>query len=574
MEINAPLLVRMLLRVSSGQQLDADGDLAVQRNIVTAYIAKHREWMLDTVKPEYYEGGVSGYKNSVKNRQALQDILADAENREFQILVCYKDDRLGRREDEIPQYIKKLASFGVLIFTVKDGCITPQNHTDSLINFIRYWHAEGASRDTSQRVKDTARENVRLGKNQGGKAPYGYHLVFSGEFSKHQRALKKKVIDPERAEIVRYMYNLAGSCGYGYSKITSLLNEDERLRLLSPNGIAWKSGTVRDILRNPIYTGYLAYNRRTRVDGHFITLDHTKWILSEKCDPNIRIIDPALWNRVQELREMRRNAVTPQKKNASAVSTGTGRALPLLDILYCGSCGRKMINGSKYNYWTTKDGIKHRSRVGCYRCPTKHQGGLCQGKALYRADDLETGIFAFVTDCLTAIQDNTFLSDKLAEENCSRKKIISEKKKALATRIKSLQRDIEILEESIPKALRGEISFSSEHLSELIHKAKEKREHLNNIMKEFAHETMDCNTYPDSTGNLPAEKSPTGHITDLPPWPKAFMDSSVAEKCAVVNRLISRIDICNENIHIHSRICLDRLPFRNPAYKMVSKQGL
>ena len=37
--------VRMLLRVSSNQQLEADGDLSVQRRIVKEYIQKQEDWM-------------------------------------------------------------------------------------------------------------------------------------------------------------------------------------------------------------------------------------------------------------------------------------------------------------------------------------------------------------------------------------------------------------------------------------------------------------------------------------------------------------------------------------------------
>ena len=39
--------VRMLLRVSSNQQLEADGDLSVQRRIVSEYVAKQSDWKLD-----------------------------------------------------------------------------------------------------------------------------------------------------------------------------------------------------------------------------------------------------------------------------------------------------------------------------------------------------------------------------------------------------------------------------------------------------------------------------------------------------------------------------------------------
>ena len=75
----------MLLRVSSNQQLEVDGDLSVQREIVKEYILKHDDWELDD--KEYFEGSNSGYKNSVVNRDILQEALNDAKNREYDILV-------------------------------------------------------------------------------------------------------------------------------------------------------------------------------------------------------------------------------------------------------------------------------------------------------------------------------------------------------------------------------------------------------------------------------------------------------------------------------------------------------
>ena len=41
-------IVRILLRVSSDQQLEADGDLSIQRKIVVEEVKKHDEWILDS----------------------------------------------------------------------------------------------------------------------------------------------------------------------------------------------------------------------------------------------------------------------------------------------------------------------------------------------------------------------------------------------------------------------------------------------------------------------------------------------------------------------------------------------
>ena len=111
--------VRILLRVSSDQQLEANGDLSIQRKLVVEEVKKHEKWILDS--KEYFEGSNSGYKNSVADRDVLQEALRDAENREYDILLTYKDDRLGRRMLEVPQYIMSLKKFEVDVYTVKDG---------------------------------------------------------------------------------------------------------------------------------------------------------------------------------------------------------------------------------------------------------------------------------------------------------------------------------------------------------------------------------------------------------------------------------------------------------------------
>ena len=80
--------VRMLLRVSSGQQLEADGDLSVQRRILKEYIKAQPDWVLD--EKEYFEGSKSAFKNTAEEREVLQEILKDAKDGAFDILVPYR----------------------------------------------------------------------------------------------------------------------------------------------------------------------------------------------------------------------------------------------------------------------------------------------------------------------------------------------------------------------------------------------------------------------------------------------------------------------------------------------------
>jgi len=263
----------MLLRVSSNQQLEPDGDLSVQREIVKDYVKKHEEWQLDS--KEYFEGSNSGYKNSVADRNVLQNALQDAQAKEYDILVAYKDDRIGRLMWEIGAYVMALKKCGVDIYTVKDGCISPETDDTmgQMMLALRYGNAQKQSADTGMRVKDTAQKLVQKGKFMGGKAPYGYKLELSGEISKHGRALHHLVIVPEQAEVVSYIYDLSLNKEYGSSKIASVLNRHETYKNLAPND-TWKGGTITSILTNPIYAGHTAYKRRERINGQYHRLDN------------------------------------------------------------------------------------------------------------------------------------------------------------------------------------------------------------------------------------------------------------------------------------------------------------
>ena len=275
--------VRMLLRVSSNQQLEADGDLSVQRQLVKDYISGQIDWKLD--EKEYFEGSNSGYKNAVADRDVLQEALQDAKAKEYDILVVYKDDRIGRRMWEIGAYVMSLKSFGVDIYTVKDGCISPESDDimGQMMLALRYGNAQKSSSDTGMRVKDTAQKLVQKGKFMGGKAPYGYKLELSGEVSKHGRALHHLVVVPEQAEVVKYIYELSLHKEYGATKITKILSEHEVYKNRAPRDI-WKSGTITSILTNPIYAGYTAYKRRERIDGKYHKLDSKDWVFAEKPD--------------------------------------------------------------------------------------------------------------------------------------------------------------------------------------------------------------------------------------------------------------------------------------------------
>ena len=541
--------VRMLLRVSSNQQLEPDGDLSVQRELVKDYVKKYEEWQLDA--KEYFEGSNSGYKNSVADRNVLQEALQDAQAKEYDILVAYKDDRIGRRMWEIGSYVMALKKFGVDIYTVKDGCISPETDDTmgQMMLALRYGNAQKQSADTGMRVKDTAQKLVQKGKFMGGKAPYGYKLELSGEISKHGRALHHLVIVPEKAEVVSYIYDLSLNKEYGSAKIAKVLNGHETYKDLAPND-TWKSGTITSILTNPIYTGHTAYKRRERINGQYHRLDSKDWITSFDANENIAIIDEDTWNKTQERRKRRGDIYIKalEHKEVNVIRKNDGM-LALIDVLYCGYCGSKMTNGSKYNYWTIKDtGEKRASKIAVYKCQKAWQGVPHDKTRQIRADTMEPIVFESIAKYIGKLQENESVFHEIENNQNQEKKRKQADLKKEKQNLFSIQDKIHIMEENIPNAMTGDYPLSLEELVTIIKKHKEQAQQQQEVVTLKEMELKNTSVAIDEWEDIKNK---------IPTWQDVFLNADVATKRVLVNKLVERIDVKKTEVVIRFKINLN-----------------
>ncbi len=560
--------VRMLLRVSSNQQLEPDGDLSVQRELVKDYVKKYEEWQLDT--KEYFEGSNSGYKNSVADRNVLQEALQDAQAKEYDILVAYKDDRIGRRMWEIGSYVMALKKFGVDIYTVKDGCISPETDDTmgQMMLALRYGNAQKQSADTGMRVKDTAQKLVQKGKFMGGKAPYGYKLELSGEISKHGRALHHLVIVPEKAEVVSYIYDLSLNKEYGSAKIAKVLNGHETYKDLAPND-TWKSGTITSILTNPIYTGHTAYKRRERINGQYHRLDSKDWITSFDANENIAIIDEDTWNKTQERRKRRGDKYIKalEHKEVNVIRKNDGM-LALIDVLYCGYCGSKMTNGSKYNYWTIKDtGEKRASKIAVYKCQKAWQGVPHDKTRQIRADTIEPIVFESIAKYIGKLQENESIFHEIENNQNQEKKRKQADLKKEKQNLLSIQDKIHIMEENIPNAMTGDYPLSLEELVTIIKKHKEQAQQQQEVVTLKEMELKNTSVTIDEWEDIKNK---------IPTWQDVFLNADVATKRVLVNKLVERIDVKKTEVVIRFKINLNDFISQSRIYgdSLVPEQRL
>ena len=88
--------VMCLYRVSTRGQVDKQDDIPMQRRECKEFISRRDDWVFIG---ERMEKGVSGYKVSAAKRDAIIEIREMAEKKQFDVLLVFMFDRLGRKED-------------------------------------------------------------------------------------------------------------------------------------------------------------------------------------------------------------------------------------------------------------------------------------------------------------------------------------------------------------------------------------------------------------------------------------------------------------------------------------------
>ena len=241
--------VYCLYRVSTKGQVDKD-DIPMQRLKCNEF-AKAQGW---SIIKEFSEKGVSGFKVSSEDRDAVQDIKAAALRKEFDVLLVFMFDRLGRKEDETPFVVEWFVKQGIEVWSTQEGEQRFENHVDKLMNYIRFWQASGESIKTSLRIKTRLQQLVKEGAFTGGNILYGYKMVKTGETNKKGREVHKLEIEPNEAEIVKLMFEKTIKEGMGSHRLATFLNERG---VRTHQGNEFRSNTVNRILRNKSYCGYI-----------------------------------------------------------------------------------------------------------------------------------------------------------------------------------------------------------------------------------------------------------------------------------------------------------------------------
>ena len=442
--------VACLYRVSTTKQVDHDdqnqADIPVQRKACREY-AEKMGW---TIVIEEQENGVSGFKVSANDRDKLQLLKEYAEQGKFDILLVFMFDRIGRRAEETPFVVEWFVKHGIQVWSVNEGEQRIDSHADRLMNYIRFWQADGESQKTSIRTKTALGQMVQEGRFRGGVAPYGYKLVPSGVFNKRKHEVNKLEINEDEAKVVRMMYDMSIASGYGRVKIAGVLTE---MGIKTRDGKHWHEATIGHILHNIMYTGVLR-SGETR----------------SEIFEDLQIIPTETFELAQKLMTERTNEYNAQR---TMPRTTSGQSL-LSGNVFCGHCGGRLTLTTNGTVRTNAAGQKierRRVRYVCYNKTRKRDD--CNGQTGYTMhilDKMVTKILHSIFDKMRSIDENEIVS------RTNRNAMVGLNERIAATRTECAQatKEYDSLKAEVVKAVQGTSAFPMEILSELVNTAREK----------------------------------------------------------------------------------------------------
>ena len=351
--------VNCLYRVSTIGQVEKD-DIPMQRQFCREFIASHPDWVLQN---EFYEKGVSGFKKSAKERDAMQELQQEAVAGSFDILLVYMFDRLGRRDDETPFVVEWFVRNGVEVWSAVEGQQRFDNHVDKLMNYIRYWQASGESLKTSIRTKTRLGQLTEEGHYTGGTVPYGYRAVDKGRVNKRNRTVLDLQIDEDEAEVIRLIFHKYVDEGYGAQRLSHYLHEQG---IKSRDGKGFPNTTVNRIIKNIAYTGII---KNGESQSGYID--------------ELRIIDVSTFSKAQEIMLQR------TLPHGNVPLNCKGKSL-LVGNIFCAHCGNRLtLTTSGRRVYRADGTVKYEPRMR-YQCHynVRHPGE-CDGQSGYGVTKLD-----------------------------------------------------------------------------------------------------------------------------------------------------------------------------------------
>ena len=497
-----------LYRVSTKKQLyksdDNKEDIPMQRQACCEF-AERMGWV---VGKEFEEKGISGSKVSASKRDAIQDLKDAALRGEFQILLVFMFDRIGRIDDETPFVVEWFVKHGIEVWSVTEGEQKIEQHVDKLMNYIRFWQAAGESEKTSIRTKTRLGQIVEQGFFRGGTHPFGYRLEKQGRINKGNHEVNEILIDEVEANTVRTIFDLYVSKGYGSQRISTYLHEHG---MCNRKGNGFTNTTIQHMLKNKSYIGILKSGET-----------------ESEIFPHLQIIDPVTFELAQGIIAQRsigyKERQVPLNTKGSSLLSGN---------IFCGHCGARMTittNGKKYHRQDGGVSITPRTRYVCYN-KTRHH--LCDGQTGYTVGKLDPLVEAVVRSLFEQLNDvpkDAIIAERYASQIAEYQIQIATAKATLKTHATEvLEYEAEVI-----KIIRGDSKLNPDLLNKLHEEAKLKVAESELVVKRLELQIQDSEQ---------TKASLSQQYDEMRTWADMYDECDMETKKMILSRIMRSVKV-------------------------------
>ncbi|MFS0637941.1 recombinase family protein [Mesobacillus foraminis] len=279
------------------------------------------------------EDVTSAYNKRANQRKELMRLKEMMAETKIPTVIFYEESRMDRTAYTfVLDFYRplKVVIPDILVYTTNsENPFDPENEQNKIALLLYRQESEiKSSRAIGNLIAHLEAEDKT---RPGSKVPFGYKQV------------NKMLIPNEDAEIVTFIYFLH-SWGVSMGKIASILNDAE---IPSPSGKAWRTSTIENILKNPVYTGTLKWDIQK-------AKSERKYEIQDSHEP----LTDSLLKQISELN-------VQLQKRFGRLDT----PFLFLNMLTCAGCGDKLItqNGS-----TKRNGISYQYQYYvCRNCNYK-----------------------------------------------------------------------------------------------------------------------------------------------------------------------------------------------------------
>ena len=487
-----------------------------------------------------------GFSGGNTDRPQFKKMMDDASEKKFNVLICYRLDRISRNIGDFAKLIDRLGELGISFESIKEKFDTDSSLGRAMM-YIASVFSQLERETIAERIRDNMHELAKTGRWLGGNTPTGYRSVQVQTITvdgKKRSSCMLKIEESEMTPVKKIFEKFLES-----ESLTAVETYMIQNHIKTRKGKDFSRFSIKGILRNPVYMiadsdaweylsvlgaeifaeksdfdgncGVMAYNKTLQKKGKTNKIrDIKEWIITTGRHKGV--VSGKEWKQVQECLE--RNSVKAYRKpkNNTALLSG---------LLYCGDCGHYM-RPKIYNSFY-KDGEKKFS----YLCEMKEKSRRSECSVSNPAgNELDAEVIKEIS--------------KLEEDKKELYYILNKAKKTFSdgresnTEIEELNEGLNVNNRKIASLVENLTELEKTVADKYIIKKIEELHAENELLKKRLYELIKTSENKKSVD--------VNYITDtLTVWESVIKLIEVRERREVVRTIVDKIIWDGESAHIY-----------------------